>query len=122
MANLFCKRDVNDARHCKAKLPWLTSRKHFKLTAGQELVRTYDDNDTEAGVTVHRSFCSKCGSPVFITNDSNPMVKDGIILSSGCLDERTREKYGPKTEFFCKRRREWMSDAVEDMQKFQAMQ
>ncbi|KAF8972711.1 DUF636 domain-containing protein [Flammula alnicola] len=47
----------------------------FTITQGQELITDFADSNTLSGHTITRSFCSKCGSTLFLKP-----VKEGIIL------------------------------------------
>lgn len=84
------------------------------------MLRTYDDHRTDAGTVVHRSFCSMCGSSLFITNDANPMLKDAVIVSTGTMN-LPRSAWSPDQEFYCKRRRDWIPRVIQT-QKWNAME
>ncbi|SMR57377.1 unnamed protein product [Zymoseptoria tritici ST99CH_3D1] len=42
----------------------------LNVVKGKELLREYADNNTKSGNTVSRHFCSKCGSPLYLTNSA----------------------------------------------------
>ncbi|KAJ7300871.1 Mss4-like protein [Mycena albidolilacea] len=53
------------------------------LTAGQELLRKYDDTDTTSGNTLTRLFCANCGSPLFM---SSPAKTEEIAVSLDAVE------------------------------------
>lgn len=55
----------------------------FKWTAGEKLLKQYDDRDTETGEVVHRWFCSNCGSPMLTKSPRMPGI---TIIPSGVFD------------------------------------
>ncbi|KAJ7880058.1 DUF636 domain-containing protein [Mycena olivaceomarginata] len=54
------------------------------LTAGQELLRKYDDNDTTSGNTLTRQFCANCGSSLFMSSPAKP---EEITVSLDAVDD-----------------------------------
>ncbi|KAH8689388.1 DUF636 domain protein [Talaromyces proteolyticus] len=79
------------------------------------LLRTYLDGQTDSKHTVKRSFCGNCGSHLFITNDSDPMLADAVIVTTGTMDRHQLQSTGdggwaPEQEFFCKRRAKWIPE------------
>lgn len=68
------------------------------------LLKTYEDSDTTTGNTVHRSFCSNCGSPVF--SAMGPDTPQ-IILKGGLFDEIPE----PGFENFPQTKPAWMTVA-----------
>ncbi|KAJ8107600.1 hypothetical protein OPT61_g8754 [Boeremia exigua] len=54
-----------------------------RWTSGEELLKQYDDRETETGEVVHRSFCSNCGSAMLTKSPRMPGV---TIVPSGVFD------------------------------------
>lgn len=93
----------------------------FTLLSGANLVTDYHDSAVDAGCTVIRSFCSVCGCNLYTTNPTNPLIKDAIIVMSGCMDNASEVLEPPQNEFYVKRRRDWMSVKGNKTTEFQAM-
>ncbi|PVH94668.1 DUF636 domain protein [Periconia macrospinosa] len=93
-ANLFFKKDC------------------LNFQSGQDKLSTYADAATDSGGIPHRSFCSVCGSNILSTNDSHDLVKDLVIITSGCLDGwptgEGEKEFRPVQEYYCKRKVEWV--------------
>jgi len=82
------------------------SPKNLKIT-GQEHVKEYSDSNTTSGNTLTRSFCSECGSSLFITS---PTQKDDwIIVCSGTMDDTVHE-WIPRRESRSDCRLDWIKD------------
>ncbi|KAJ7716138.1 DUF636 domain-containing protein [Mycena metata] len=54
------------------------------VTQGEELIRKYQDNDTTSGNTLTRSFCSECGTSLFL---SSPTKTDWISVCPPTVDD-----------------------------------
>ncbi|KAJ6530388.1 DUF636 domain-containing protein [Mycena vulgaris] len=54
------------------------------VTAGQDLVHNYQDSDTTSGNILTRSFCSECGTSLFL---SSPTKTDWISVSPASVDD-----------------------------------
>ncbi|KAK0127176.1 hypothetical protein ONS96_006728 [Cadophora gregata f. sp. sojae] len=74
-------------------------------------VKTYIDKSPQSKRTVHRSFCSECGSRLWNTMPDD--FPDKIAIMAGVLDLSDEEwkAWAPEKEFFCKRRGDWMGGA-----------
>ena len=57
--------------------------KALRITQGKEFVKEYHDLATASGKVLVRTFCSNCGSNLFLYNDTNTFV----TASFGTLDE-----------------------------------
>jgi hypothetical protein len=53
------------------------------MTSGKELVRQYQDSDTTSGNTLTRSFCTECGTSLFL---SSPTKTDWISVCPAAVD------------------------------------
>ncbi|KAJ6514933.1 hypothetical protein C8R47DRAFT_496558 [Mycena vitilis] len=65
------------------------------LTEGADLVRKYEDNDTTSGNTLTRSFCSECGSSLFL---SSPTKTDWISVCPAAIDDDQSWGGAPRRE------------------------
>ncbi len=83
------------------------------MVSGEDVVKSFDDNGTGSGNTSHRSFCSNCGSSVFINNDGRP---EWTIVMTGCMKDVPAE-WSPKMELYCKYKAKWLPD-VEGVKRF----
>ncbi|KAJ6581778.1 DUF636 domain-containing protein [Mycena capillaripes] len=54
------------------------------VTEGQELVRKYHDSDTTSGNILTRSFCSECGTSLFL---SSPTKTNWISVCPASVDD-----------------------------------
>ncbi|KAJ7696475.1 Mss4-like protein [Mycena rosella] len=57
---------------------------NLSVTAGKDLVRQYHDSDTASGNTLTRSFCSECGTSLFL---SSPTKTDWISVCPATVDQ-----------------------------------
>ena len=69
---------------------------------GDALV-TYEDNSGSSGKTYHRSFCSRCGSP--IAGHGGP-YGDLFFIKAGTLDDPSWIK--PDTHIWCSEKQPWV--------------
>ncbi|KAH8678309.1 Mss4-like protein [Xylariales sp. PMI_506] len=93
-------------------------KEQVEITDTDKVIREYKDSSCDNGGTVHRAFCSNCGSNVYITNPTNPAIIPFIIVPMGILDEKEDTK--PANEFYVKRRAEWFG-GVDGSTEFQSM-
>ncbi|KAJ7140305.1 Mss4-like protein [Mycena crocata] len=63
------------------------------VTEGQDLLRKYQDSDTTSGNTLTRSFCSECGTSLFL---SSPTKTDWITVSPATIDDP--QEWAPRRE------------------------
>ncbi|KAJ8187129.1 hypothetical protein LV157_004782 [Aspergillus fumigatus] len=91
----------------------------LQVLAGEEVLRVYHDRGTGSGKPLSRSFCSNCGSPLFISSES--IDPAAVTVTSGTMDLRpARSEWAPAMEVFCARRREWLAP-VEGTEKHDTM-
>ncbi|RDW71241.1 hypothetical protein BP6252_07804 [Coleophoma cylindrospora] len=82
----------------------------IKITAGEASIKKYTDTTPSSGAVAHRSFCTECGSPLFITNSNHP---ENTAVTRGSVDqEPDAAAWAPQMEFYCKRRDAWLGDAA----------
>ncbi|KAF9894847.1 hypothetical protein FE257_004468 [Aspergillus nanangensis] len=76
------------------------------LIQGEESIKSHGDSETASGHTLTRSFCSTCGSNLFLRHSL--MDASGMIsVTSGTIDNR--DNLSPSVEFFCRNKRGWLS-------------
>ncbi|KDR67640.1 hypothetical protein GALMADRAFT_257878 [Galerina marginata CBS 339.88] len=75
-----------------------------KVIEGRDLIKEYADSNTLTGNTISRSFCSKCGSTLFIAPAGG-----GIIITHPSLIEET-VAWVPKKEFHNDQRWPWVKE------------
>jgi len=104
--------------------PTHNTQKQFEIKTGHNLIKTYT-SISENNVSIHRSFCSECGSPVYIKNSK---VAGMIIIPTGSLnvfDSEVEQKNvlkEPEIEFFVKRKCPWLGElGVGKEKQFQGM-
>ncbi|UPX09873.1 uncharacterized protein EKO05_0000553 [Ascochyta rabiei] len=76
---------TNCRRNCGATYTanaWFPD-KQFEWTTGEDLLKQYDDRDTETSEVVHRWFCTDCGSPMMTKSPRMPGI---TIVPSGVFD------------------------------------
>lgn len=96
-------------------LPKHSSTQQFKITHGEDHLKTYADDTTESGNIVKRYFCGDCGSPMYGTKSD----KDDIVfVTVGTMDGIAGWK--PEKEMFCRSRLDWIPQ-VEGAEQFKAM-
>ncbi|KAJ5939267.1 hypothetical protein N7466_002401 [Penicillium verhagenii] len=92
---------------CMANSFYLKSQ--FRILAGEDVIKTYDDNNTDSGNVLNRSFCSNCGSCLFTTSTVDGVTADAVVLTSGTMDfGGGKEDWVPQREFYCKDRATWL--------------
>ncbi|KAH6916321.1 DUF636 domain-containing protein [Coprinopsis sp. MPI-PUGE-AT-0042] len=77
-------------------------RKNVSVLTGRELVKRYVDGNTKSGKALTRSFCSNCGSSLFLAPDG------GDITIAHVANIKGSEKWIPKKEFFGQDRCAWI--------------
>ncbi|KAJ5355503.1 uncharacterized protein N7496_012715 [Penicillium cataractarum] len=78
----------------------------FRIISGEELLKIYKDSNNSSGNALSRTFCSNCGSPLFITNS---VFKGMLTVTSGTMDlGPSKSEWAPQVEVFCQSRREWL--------------
>ncbi|KAJ4992540.1 hypothetical protein SVAN01_01923 [Stagonosporopsis vannaccii] len=99
---------TNCRRNCGATYTanaWFLD-KHFKWTSGEELLKQFDDRDTETGEVVHRRFCTNCGSPMLTKSPHMPGI---TIVPSGVFDGQ--HEWKPSYEQW-RRSKVWFVDPI----------
>ncbi|KAH9479759.1 hypothetical protein JR316_0008354 [Psilocybe cubensis] len=88
-----------------------TMFKHAQLnvTRGQEFITNYADSNTLSGNTITRSFCSSCGSTLFI----KPAKDHGFFITHPSLIEEDIS-WVPNAESFAHERLAWVNDITLD--------
>ncbi|EMC91285.1 hypothetical protein BAUCODRAFT_320660 [Baudoinia panamericana UAMH 10762] len=77
----------------------------LNFTKGEDLVVKYVDSDTKSGKVLHRHFCSKCGSTLFILPQAFPGLS---ILCTGSMQDKTQ----PSFELFTENKSPWIGDVA----------
>ncbi|KAJ7576139.1 DUF636 domain-containing protein [Mycena floridula] len=81
---------------------------NVEITAGQNALKRYEDSDTQTGRTITRSFCSNCGSSLFINPSKAIAGNDYTIVMSGCIEGA--EEWVPKKEGFVENKCSWIKE------------
>jgi len=68
----------------------------------------------DSGNTVHRIFCSECGSPIAHDPDGAPEI---IAMKAGTFTMELKRKLKPDTEIWMKSKLPFMHDTVDDPAK-----
>ncbi|GFG00527.1 putative glutathione-dependent formaldehyde-activating enzyme [Aspergillus udagawae] len=80
----------------------------LQVLTGEDSLRVYVDNSTGSGKPLSKSFCSICGSSLFVSSES--IDPSTVAITSGTMDlGPSKGEWEPKMEFFCARRREWLA-------------
>ncbi|KAJ5403744.1 hypothetical protein N7509_003615 [Penicillium cosmopolitanum] len=58
--------------------------------------------------TIHRHFCSNCGSPVYTTSTGTPGYENMLTVTAGTMDIGNNS-WKPSLEVFCMRRRGFLN-------------
>jgi hypothetical protein len=82
----------------------------FRLTAGEELLRTFEWSPGQA-----RVFCGRCGSPLMKRNTARP---EEIRLRLGCVDGDLEGR--PVAHVFVSEKPNW-SDIHDDLPQFETV-
>ncbi|KAJ5897762.1 hypothetical protein N7504_008050 [Penicillium tannophilum] len=81
----------------------------LRILSGEDMIKTYDDDQTDSGSVLNRSFCSNCGSCLFTTRTVDGVTGDFVVLTSGTFDLGVgNEEWVPQREFYCKNRASWL--------------
>ncbi|KAJ4290415.1 hypothetical protein N0V90_010631 [Kalmusia sp. IMI 367209] len=81
---------------------YVLDRSAVTVNDPESYLKTYLDNGTKTGNTVHRSFCGNCGSPVY--SSMGPEAPK-LILKGGLFDSIP----APAGESFPQDRPEWLN-------------
>jgi hypothetical protein len=80
----------------------------FRVTRGKDLLGRFESSPGK-----HRVFCSRCGSPLFKEDDSNPQQ---VRLRLGSVDSGVEQK--PLAHVFVGEKPEW-SEILDDTPQFE---
>lgn len=90
----------------------------LRITSGEDdALKVYRNTKTDSGNVSDRHFCGSCGSQLYVTNQSVPVL---VIIMAGTIDGKILDDL-PKSEYYCKRKMGWTTDALMETTKFQAM-
>ncbi|KAJ5165837.1 hypothetical protein N7492_006133 [Penicillium capsulatum] len=82
-------------------------KEQLRILSGEHLLKTFD-KETDAGNVLSRSFCSNCGSPLFITSKNHPGAQ---VVSVGSMDFASgKNEWQPRDEYYSHRRAEWFPE------------
>ncbi|KAL5377479.1 hypothetical protein DPSP01_009817 [Paraphaeosphaeria sporulosa] len=81
---------------------YILDRSAVTVNDPKATLKTYQDNDTKSGKTIHRTFCSNCGSPIY--SSTGPDAPK-LILKGGIFDEYPE----PNFENFPHERPKWLN-------------
>ncbi|KAF8216726.1 Mss4-like protein [Mycena galopus ATCC 62051] len=76
----------------------------INVTEGEEFLKKYDDNWTTSGNTLTRSFCSNCGTSLFLTS---PTKKEWITVCPATVAD---QEWVPRHENRPDARCPWVAD------------
>ncbi|KAJ7066439.1 Mss4-like protein [Mycena amicta] len=76
----------------------------FTVTEGKDALKAFADSDTTSGKTLLRSFCSDCGSSLFLTS---PVEKNWIIVCPSGVDDA--QEWTPRRENFPAGKLPWIT-------------
>ncbi|KAF8860955.1 hypothetical protein BDZ45DRAFT_724240 [Acephala macrosclerotiorum] len=109
---LSCKKSSGSAFQANG----FYEKAQLKILSGEEQIKTYADTSPDAGGIVYRVFCSMCGSRLW---NLNPKYKDALIVNPGVLDlgEEGWKEWKPESEFYCKRKGDWLADLGTEKEK-----
>jgi len=87
---------------------------NVKITQGADMIKSYADGKTLSGNTITRTFCSNCGTTLFIIPAAGDIYITHPALINGKVD------WKPKKEFHGNDRWAWIKDVefrTKDKQK-----
>lgn len=79
------------------------------MLKGSDILKTYEDSDTDSRKSLKRVFCSECGSLLFALT---PLREDIVSVAAGTLDDF--ENWRPDKEQYCEDRAAFL-DKVRDI-------
>jgi hypothetical protein len=71
----------------------------FKITQGEDVIKSYTDPETDSRQPLTRIFCGECGSKLFALTPLNEKI---VSVAAGSLDDF--DKWVPDTEQYCENR------------------
>ncbi|KAK2052626.1 glutathione-dependent formaldehyde-activating enzyme [Colletotrichum caudatum] len=87
----------------------LIDRKNLTVQDPGSNITVYGAQTADSGGTLARSFCSLCGSSLFVaTHESSDKVAVTSGTMNGVQDVEGDKLWAPKLEFFCKRKATWL--------------
>nr|GAT54985.1 DUF636-domain-containing protein [Mycena chlorophos] len=75
------------------------------ITEGKEFIKAYSDSDTTSGKTLLRSFCTECGSSLFL---SSPVEKNWMIVAPAAVDDA--HEWVPRRESYPHGKLPWVRE------------
>ncbi|KAJ0163101.1 hypothetical protein CTA2_3511 [Colletotrichum tanaceti] len=97
----------------QADLTGLVVNQNLTVHDLESKISVYTASTAESGTSLARSFCSACGSSLFVANNALP---NQVAVTSGSMDnvqgghDADNDKmWKPKLEFFCKRKATWLA-------------
>ncbi|KAE9401006.1 hypothetical protein BT96DRAFT_919136 [Gymnopus androsaceus JB14] len=78
----------------------------FTITAGQDVLKRYQDTNTKTGKPLSRHFCSNCGSNLFLRISPDLPRSDVVIISNPAIDGG--HVWKPRKESFPTERFSWI--------------
>ncbi|PLN81882.1 DUF636 domain protein [Aspergillus taichungensis] len=78
----------------------------LQLLQGHNSITTYQDKSPESGNPLERSFCTTCGSNLFIKNETMDQL-GAVSVTSGTIDDQADLR--PTMEVWERARREWLN-------------
>lgn len=69
-------------------------------------MKWFEDKTTDSGQGITRSFCTNCGSTLFLTS---PALPQNIIVSSGTIDG-IDGLFVPNRELYCNGKMPWLPE------------
>ncbi len=75
--------------------------------------KIYQDNDTDSGTPVQRSFCGNCGCPISTTTSTIPGIQ---VIKLGLFDDIPK----PSMEGYCKSMPSW-AQTIDGIKQFDKM-
>ncbi|GKT41383.1 putative glutathione-dependent formaldehyde-activating enzyme [Colletotrichum spaethianum] len=92
----------------------LVDRKNLIVQDPESKISVYRAQTADSGTSLARSFCSACGSSLFVAHEKD--FPNQVAVTSGTMDgvqgiegASSERLWMPKLEFFCKRKATWLS-------------
>ncbi|KAL1588185.1 hypothetical protein WHR41_03013 [Cladosporium halotolerans] len=80
---------------------------------GEDLVKSYKDDNTKSGKVLERFFCGRCGSSLM----NKPQAIPGLIVACTGAIQSGEDPLHPKFELFEEDRRPWLGSIVKGAAK-----
>lgn len=103
----FCELSSSVPRHeegSRLLINFLSpGQQQVKVLSGEDSIKSYMDTAVDSGNVLRRSFCSNCGSNLFLQNTTHPKMTDVIIIMTGSIDGR-KDGFAPRRELYSDRK------------------